>query len=794
MAENTTVAVIGLEYTKLTYKGPAGLVALKNLRDEGFSVTGFDRNSYIGGLWQYSANDHTSVLQTTMVNISKERACFTDYPFPEDIPSHPTAAQVQEYLIGYMKHFNLEPYIRLNTCIKQITFDEQGQKWVVGFGGEKQEFFDKVVVAIGGMVGRANMPNIDGIEKFAGSSVHSQAFKRPKDYKGKKVMVVGFSNSAADTATQLVGVAEQVYLAHRHGTRILPRRIKGVPVDHTHSIRILTIQSLISRFFPRLSEKFFDTIVKRMQNKSFNIRPEWRFEPPGNIIVSDTLVPCLEKGSIKSVAGVKRILSRTEVELQDGTRIDVDAIVWCTGYQTDFSIIDPDFDPTCRPEAWLQAAGSNNKSLFSLYYNIFSLKKPDSLAFLGNVLTAVSGFQLFDMASMAITQVWAGKSQLPSVPDMRTAVQDHHDWLTKLAQCRYNVSPGQYDAGKWVKAMDDLAGTGVNEYLGYGWKGWLFWIKERKFCNLLMDGIWSPHIHRVFDVGKRNKNTKDAKHQSRAGSQRHAANFPAPTPRDTRNTTIEAIRASGSTKETRNNGMATKTQTLHGSCACGRNRYVIEIPAQLAQLAELRYDNTSASRHHSANPLTLWFRVPLPWYTSATFAQFPDETQLSIKRSFVSPFTSHTRRQFCGYCGTQLSSWNERTQDEAEHISLTVGSLLDEDQELLGELGYLPSSSESSDDDDESTAAGPSRLNPPRTTVARPGPQQRGAPWFEEIVRNTRLGRFKQQRGGHTESGVHIEWEVTEWTEGDADDEGSATPSKRKIGDIDDGEDTGMRT
>jgi len=40
------------------------------------------------------------------------------------------------------------------------------------------------------------------------------------------------------------------------------------------------------------------------------------------------------------------------------------------------------------------------------------------------------------------------------------------------------------------------------------------------------------------------------------------------------------------------------TQTLHGSCACGRNRYVVEIPAQQARLAELRYDNTSASRKY----------------------------------------------------------------------------------------------------------------------------------------------------------------------------------------------------
>jgi hypothetical protein len=37
-------------------------------------------------------------------------------------------------------------------------------------------------------------------------------------------------------------------------------------------------------------------------------------------------------------------------------------------------------------------------------------------------------------------------------------------------------------------------------------------------------------------------------------------------------------------------------QTLHGACGCGRNRYVVEIPAEQGQRAEMRYDNTSASR------------------------------------------------------------------------------------------------------------------------------------------------------------------------------------------------------
>jgi hypothetical protein len=201
---------------------------------------------------------------------------------------------------------------------------------------------------------------------------------------------------------------------------------------------------------------------------------------------------------------------------------------------------------------------------------------------------------------------------------------------------------------------------------------------------------------------------------------------------------------------------------------------------------------TQLAGHHAASPLTLWLRVPLAWYTSATFAHFPDETRSSIQRSFTSPFTGDHRRVFCGYCGTPLSSWNERTRDEAEHISLTVGSLLDDDQELLAELGLLPGSESS----DEETAEPAAETSQPMATrsAARSEPRVRGAPWFDDLVQHTRLGRFKQQRGRHMAGRVQVEWEVTEWTEGDdTDDEPRATPPKRKIGQVEAAEDSEMR-
>jgi dimethylaniline monooxygenase (N-oxide forming) len=43
-----------------------GIVAVKNLAEEGFDVTGLERSAYVGGLWHYTDDEETlSVLKGT---------------------------------------------------------------------------------------------------------------------------------------------------------------------------------------------------------------------------------------------------------------------------------------------------------------------------------------------------------------------------------------------------------------------------------------------------------------------------------------------------------------------------------------------------------------------------------------------------------------------------------------------------------------------------------------------------------------------------------------------------------
>lgn len=73
------------------------------------------------------------------------------------------------------------------------------------------------------------------------------------------------------------------------------------------------------------------------------------------------------------------------------------------------------------------------------------------------------------------------------------------------------------------------------------------------------------------------------------------------------------------------------------------------------------------------------------------------------------------------------------------------------------------------------------------------GVRHRGAPWFESLVEEGKEGWLRRQKGGHTsgDGGVEVEWEVMEWNEDGSED--ATTTVKRKIGEVEEMEDSEMK-
>ncbi|KAF6828212.1 hypothetical protein CMUS01_08666 [Colletotrichum musicola] len=500
MAKGKRVAVVGC--------GPLGLVSLKNCLEEGFDAHAFESSDYVGGLWYYTTEDKTSVLPSTIVNISKERGCFTDFPFPAESPSLCPAIEVQKYLESYADHFNLRPHISFNTKVTRVQRDERADKWIIKVEGSADEAFDRVIMATG-LHQKPNYPKIQGIELFAGRQIHSKSFKSPKAFHGQNVLVVGIGNTGADTAVSLIGKANKIYSSHRHGTVIIPRTKNGRSIDHSVNFRFMTLQRILERRVPKLAESLYEDFVKKLQNDAFDIRPEWRLSPAPSLkttppIISDTIVQAYASGDVESVPGIRRVVGPKEVELDDGRIVEVDAMIYCTGYNPDFGMLDPKADPTSRPPTrWRKVKGSRGKPYLRLYKNVLSVEYPESLAFMGCVALSAGAFQIFDLASMAVVQLWKGGSPLPHRGEIEREVADHEDWIIGLAE-KESVHAQMVQGHSWLEWADRTAGCGVNEYLGWGWEGWRFFLQEPELCGLLMGGLYSPHIYRFFD-GKRKK-------------------------------------------------------------------------------------------------------------------------------------------------------------------------------------------------------------------------------------------------------------------------------------------------
>ncbi|KAL8804262.1 MAG: hypothetical protein Q9200_005896 [Gallowayella weberi] len=217
--------------------------------------------------------------------------------------------------------------------------------------------------------------------------------------------------------------------------------------------------------------------------------------------------------------------------------------------------------------------------------------------------------------------------------------------------------------------------------------------------------------------------------------------------------------------------------TLEGACSCGRNEYIIVAPT--FQTISVIYDDRA---EHSRS---LSLRVPLSHIQSTTFAFYPGETHTEIRRAFTPRHAPHTKRHFCGFCGTPLTHWSEAGEGDADWVHVNLASLRSESVERLADEGLLATPIRTVASHDQGTALD-------RTSTSE-GREIHGAPWFQEMIEGSELGRIKRQRGGHTsgDGRKSVEWEVVEFSS-EPKENGNNT-GKRKLDQVGKGKDIEMR-
>ncbi len=184
--------------------GFGGIYQAHMLRDRlGLRVRGFEKGDGFGGTWYW--NRYPGAMSDT-------ESPYYRYSFDDEVlqeaewtRKYLDQPDILRYLEGVVDRYDLRKDFRLGTEVTSLVFDEEGEFWRIGTSTGESVTARYVVTALG-LLAATNIPDIPGIDSFAGRLVHTAEWPDDLDITGKRVGVIG----TGSTGTQfIVAAAEQ---------------------------------------------------------------------------------------------------------------------------------------------------------------------------------------------------------------------------------------------------------------------------------------------------------------------------------------------------------------------------------------------------------------------------------------------------------------------------------------------------------------------------------------------------------------------------------------------------------
>ena len=298
--EHLDVAVVG--------GGQAGMAMGHYLREQGLRFTIFERGDSIAPAWRERWDSLTLFTP-------RRYSALPGLPFPGDPDGYPTRDEVIAYLEHYAETFELP--IELDSAVRGLSRDDG--RFVLQLDG-RTVTADQVVVATGPFQ-EPFVPK--AAEQLAPEvwQVHSTGYRRPSDVPEGTVLIVGGGNTGFQIAKEL-SATHRVVLSIGSEQKPLPQRIAGRDLFWWLTKTRLLATTVESRLGSRLQHR--DTLIgssPRELERRYGVELKPR--------VTDA--------------------SGRAVRFGDGSQLEVDAVIWATGYRPDFSWIDlPIFDENGR--------------------------------------------------------------------------------------------------------------------------------------------------------------------------------------------------------------------------------------------------------------------------------------------------------------------------------------------------------------------------------------------------------------------------------------------------------------
>lgn len=223
-------------------------------------------------------------------------------PWDDATRGFPPRDHVVDYLTRYEDRYDLKvlrPH-RVDS-VRRADGDPGGRLLVTAEG---LALAARAVVSATGTWDRPFWPTYPGMRTFQGRQLHASDYRVPGELAGQRVVVVGGGNSAAQILAEVSTVAETTWVTPRP-PRFLPDDVDGRVLFATARARIQALEQG---------------------------REHAGVAGLGDIVMVASVKDARERGVLHAQPMFSR-LTTDGVAWADGTELECDAVIWCTGFR-----------------------------------------------------------------------------------------------------------------------------------------------------------------------------------------------------------------------------------------------------------------------------------------------------------------------------------------------------------------------------------------------------------------------------------------------------------------------------
>lgn len=426
--------------------GLSGLCTIKELKEGGHNVVCYENKPYAGGVFGDGLQNNS--YDSLSLTVSNYFMAYSALPVDtSESRRYWTVAEYGRYLQQYINAFGLDPHIKLQTEVVEVTRQTDSYSVTVknAAGIQSTNVFDAVVVCTGtNRVPR--MPKVPGADEFQGSIIHTEDYTNADKFKGKRVLSVGLGESGAEVAREIADVAESCLAISRTRPCIVPRWINGETGDAYTSKSFNALgQKGINHFMQiksklKLATKKNLSPVAKLHLEALADNPRFvnKFMTKNNEFMNNVC-----SGSLDIKYTSIRRFTKTGVILDDGSEFDVDAVVFNTGYSENFKFV----------ESFIKL-----DNIRDLYKHMFHPDLGDSFALIGWSRPSQGGVPACsEMQARYLSLLLSGQRRLPQGAELRKKIEMDRHWEERYFSLSRNLT-GLVDYHQYIRSLAKLVG------------------------------------------------------------------------------------------------------------------------------------------------------------------------------------------------------------------------------------------------------------------------------------------------------------------------------------------------